>query len=87
MEVAVWDTYLEREGGLIMHFDILVEKKLTNKTTIFDFGETYLKGKPFKSGKITAKMCEFCHIESAPPSIIDEIKNKGYAIIEIENCN
>ncbi|MDO5981533.1 DUF2024 family protein [Flavivirga spongiicola] len=87
MKVSVWDTYLKRENGLIMHFDILVDNKLTDETKILDFGKNYLKNKSFKSEALTSKKCVFCHIENASELVIKEIKTKGYYIIEMENCN
>ena len=41
MKVAVWDTYVKREDGNIMHFDILVPDYETNEQTIFNFGKDY----------------------------------------------
>ncbi len=87
MKVSVWDTYVERQDGLTMHFDILVPSTLTNEATIVDFGANYLKSKPFKSQELSAKMCVFCHIEEATQPIIAEIQQKGYYIIEMENCS
>ena len=87
MKVSVWDTYVKREDGLIMHFDILVDSKLTDETKVFGFGRNYLKNKSFKSEELTSKECVFCHIEKAIELMEKEIKTKGYYIIEIENCN
>ncbi len=87
MKVSVWDTYVKRQDGLIMHFDILVDSKLTDESKIFDFGKNYLKSKSFNSQELTSKECVFCHIESASEMVIKEIETKGYYIIEMENCN
>lgn len=87
MKVSVWDTYVKRENGLIMHFDILVNSDLTDETKIFNFGKNYLKSKSFKSGELTSKECVFCHIEKATEIMINEIEKNGYFIIEMENCN
>ena len=87
MKVSVWDTYVQREDGEIMHFDILVPNLVTNEETIFGYGRTYLKSKPFKTGKLTSSECKFCHIEQATETIINAIKNKGFYIIEMEHCN
>ena len=65
MKVSVWDTYVKRESGLIMHLDILVNSKLTDETKIFNFGKNYLKSKSFNSEELTSKKCVFCHIENA----------------------
>ncbi|HLV69151.1 MAG TPA: DUF2024 family protein [Xanthomarina sp.] len=87
MKVSVWDTYVQREDGKIMHFDILVPNLVTNEETIFNYGKTYLKNKPFKTGKLTSRECKFCHIEQATETIINNIEKVGYHIIEMEDCN
>lgn len=87
MKVSVWDTYVKRENGLIMHFDILVDSNLTDENNIIAFGKQYLKSKSFKSEKLTSKECSFCHIENASELVIKEIETRGYHIIEMENCN
>ena len=87
MNVSVWDTYIQRIDGKIMHFDILVPSDLTNKETIFGFGKTYLKSKPFEVENLTSKECQFCHIEQVSDAIKSTIQNRGFYIIEMENCN
>jgi hypothetical protein len=86
MKVSVWDTYVKRQDGTTMHFDILVPSHLKDEKTIFDFGFDYLNSKPFKVLELTSNECRFCHIEEATKEIIDAIERKGYAIIEMENC-
>ena len=87
MKVSVYDTYVQREDGVIMHFDILVPDTLTSEDTIYGYGHKYLENKPFKTSKLTSKECQFCHIEQASEEIINAIKQKGYYIIEMENCS
>jgi hypothetical protein len=87
MKIAVWDTYVERNDGKIMHFDILVSKEFTNKNKIFEFGKLYLENKPFQTGQLTSNECRFCHIEEATQLVINDILTKGFYIIEMENCN
>ncbi len=87
MKVSVWDTYVEREDGLTMHFDILVPDLGIKAEQVFAFGETYLKEKPFTTRAISTKECSFCHIEQASPIAMSEIQKKGYSIIEMQNCN
>lgn len=87
MKVSVWDTYVKRQDGLIMHFDILVEHKMTDEHMIFDFGREYLKSKSFQIQELTSKECVFCHMEKATELVEKEIITKGYHIIEMENCN
>ena len=86
MKVSVWDTYVQREDGKVMHFDILVPSELTEEETIFGYGKQYLKTKPFGTKQLSAKECRFCHIERATEHIISSIENVGFHIIEMENC-
>ncbi|WP_316932925.1 DUF2024 family protein [Aquimarina atlantica] len=86
MKIAVWDTYVQRNDGIIMHFDILVPDSITDQDVVFKFGENYLESKPFKTEKITTNECRLCHIELATPEMIHDIEIKGYSIIEMENC-
>ena len=87
MKIAVWDTYVKREDDTIMHFDILTNENIKDEQIIYNFGNEYLKGKPFKTNELTAKECTFCHIEQATEFIKADIDNKGFSIIEMENCN
>ncbi len=86
MQVSVWDTYVARSDGRIMHFDILVPSTLTDTDTIFGFGKQYLKGKPFRTGQLSVNECTFCHMQSVPPLVRSAIETDGYYIIEMENC-
>ena len=87
MKVAVWDTYVYREEGNLMHFDILVPENLTDEQTILAYGLEYLKTKDFKTNRLTSKECRLCHVEQATEEIIAAIQTQGYYIIEMENCN
>jgi len=87
MEIAVWDTYVKRKDDQIMHFDILVPSELEDESIILNFGKLYLKSKSFQTGQITSKECQFCHLEQATKEMIASIKENGYTIIEMENCD
>jgi len=87
MKITVWDTYVKREDGITMHFDILVPGDLKDEQAIFNFGLDYLKTKSIMSIELTANECRFCHIEQATQEMIVSINKKGYAIIEMANCN
>lgn len=88
MDIAVWDTYIEREDAKVMHFDILVPNHQNNdEQSVFDFGMHYLKTKSFKTGTLTTNECRFCHIGKATEDILSEIAKNGYAILEMENCD
>ena len=87
MEISVWDTYVSRANGSLMHFDILVPSTVTDPEAIYAYGEQYLNTKPFAKGKLSTTECRFCHIQSAPPEIAKNVATLGYHIIEMENCH
>lgn len=87
MKVAVWDTYVTRKDGKMMHFDILVDENQTNRDQIFEYGKTYLKSVMQEGQPLTSEECNFCHIEKAPDAIEKQIESNGFAIIEMENCH
>lgn len=86
MKISVWDTYVPREDGKTMHFDILVPSTMEEKESILGYGREYLSSKPFQTAELSSKECNFCHLEQAPEAIADIIHKKGYYIIEMENC-
>lgn len=87
MKIAVWDTYVARDNGQQMHFDILVPSNMIDEKVVYNYGKAFLKGKPFKTGELTSRECQFCHIEQARPEVVAQIEKKGYAIVEMENCD
>lgn len=86
MEVAVWDTYVTKKDGSIMHFDIITTEEIKDTTIIYDYGREYLKARGQDGQPLTSKECKFCHIETVKPQWAAQIKQKGYFIIEMENC-
>ncbi len=86
MKVSVWDTYVPREGQKAMHFDILVASDTIDTDVISGYGNAYLAKKPFATGNLTSNECRFCHMEQAPDMVVKAIKERGYYIIEMENC-
>lgn len=86
MRVAVWDTYITRKDGSIMHFDIIAPDIIKDETLIHTFGKDYLQSKNQDGQPLTAKECRFCHIEAATPEMEAAINRKGYFILEMENC-
>lgn len=86
MKIAVWDTYVTRKDGKIMHFDILVDEN-NNADQVFEYGKNYLKTVSQEGQSLTSKECKFCHIDKAPEAIENQILKNGFSIIEMENCN
>jgi hypothetical protein len=86
MKVAVWDTYVTKKDGSVMHFDIIAPEEIKDTTIIYGYGREYLISKRQEGQPLTSKQCRFCHIETVRPEWEAEIKQKGYFIIEMENC-
>ena len=87
MKVAVWDTYVTKKDGSIMHFDIIAPEEMKDTAIIYGYGNEYLKTKMQDGQPLTSKECRFCHIESVRPPWKETIMKNGYYIYEMENCN
>ena len=86
-KVNVWDTYVTKKDGQIMHFDILAPVEVKDTAVIYDYGKSYLKTKGQEGQPLTAKQCRLCHVENLRPEWEKSIEEKGYYIIEMEGCN
>lgn len=86
MKVAVWDTYVDKRDGSVMHFDIIAPVETDDKEQIYNYGREYLKTKGQEGQPLTSKECRFCHIELLKPEWEESIRQKGYSIVEMENC-
>ncbi len=86
MEVAVWDTYVTKKDGSVMHFDIIAPSSVKDTAVIYEYGRAYLKTKGQEGQPLTSKECRFCHVRSLQPQWEADIKKQGYSILEMENC-
>ena len=86
MQVAVWDTYVTKKDGSIMHFDIIASSQIKDENIIITFGRDYLQSKNQQDLTLTTKECSFCHIEQASIEMVRSIEQKGYYILEMQNC-
>lgn len=86
MKVAVWDTYVTKKDGRVMHFDIVVPHHLRDESIIYSFGKDYLKSKDMEDLPLTAKEWSLCHVERATAEVELHIRQKGYYIIEMQGC-
>ncbi|RYG01759.1 MAG: DUF2024 family protein [Chitinophagaceae bacterium] len=87
MNVAVWDTYVQKKDGGIMHFDIIAPSEIKDEKRIHGMGKEYLKIKGQDGQSLTAKECRFCHQEVVEGEMLKSIENRGYYIIEMEGCD
>lgn len=87
MKVSVYDTYVTRKDGKEMHFDILVPDYEKNIDTIYGYGRKYLKTKGQEDQTLASEECKFCHIEEATSEVQNQIKEDGFSIVEMKNCD
>jgi hypothetical protein len=76
MECAVYDTYVQKKDGRIMHFDVVVADGTPHEKAI-EYGKQYLQSAGQEDQKITQQECQFCHIQQAPPFVEKSIEEKG----------
>lgn len=86
MKVTVWDTYVTKKDGTVMHFDIVAPETEKDTAVIHNYGKEYLKSKGQSGQPLTAKECRRCHVRDIQPQWETDIKKQGYFIIEMENC-
>jgi len=85
MECAVYDTYVTKKDGRVMHFDVIVDHKTPHEKAI-EFGKEYLSSVGQGGQKMTQEECQFCHIQAAPPVVEKAISQRGYYIQKMEGC-
>lgn len=84
MAVAVWDTYVKKKNGNVLHFDIIVPEELQDTSAIYQFGKYFLTGKGEQESAISTEQCRFCHIEEPTAEMMQSINANGYYILEME---
>ena len=85
MQCAVYDTYVMKKDGRIMHFDVIVEKSTPHDKAI-EFGKEYLASVGQGEQIMTQEECQFCHIQEAPGVVEKAIRERGYYIQKMEEC-
>jgi hypothetical protein len=85
-KVNVWDTYVTKKDGQVMHFDILAPVEVQDPKQIYAFGQHYLATKGQEGQPLAAEECRLCHVEQLQPAWEKDIEEKGFTIIEMEGC-
>ena len=75
MECAVYDTYVTKKDGKIMHFDVIVEAKTPHEKAI-EYGKEFLEEVGQGTQTMTQEECQFCHVQEAPPVVLRILKIK-----------
>lgn len=84
MKVDVWDTYVKRKLGDVLHFDIIVPDTIKDNSEIFKFGKEYLEAIGEGEGQLSTAECQFCHVEEPTEEMLASIGKKKYFILELE---
>lgn len=87
MQIAVFDTYVRRPDGRTMHFDILVPTTTRERDIVLAHGRAYLATKGVDAQAFATEECRFCHVASASPAIEADIRQRGFSILELQDCD
>jgi hypothetical protein len=85
MQCAVYDTYVTKKDGKIMHFDVVVEANTPHEKAV-TYGKKFLESVGEGEQRMTQEECQFCHIQQAPAMIEADIQSSGYYIQKMEGC-
>lgn len=85
MQCEVYDTYVTKQDGTVMHFDVIVPVGSTYDQ-VLAFGQSYLTHVGQAGQPLTAQECKFCHIEIASPEVEAAIQRRGYYILALAGC-
>jgi hypothetical protein len=84
MQAAVWDTYVKKKDGNVMHFDIIVPDSIKDEQVIYGYGKAYLVKNGEAESRLNIEECRFCHIEEPTTEMKEAINTKGYYILEMD---
>ena len=84
MDFHVFDTYVKAKDGKTMHFDVVTDKKETQKA--ITYAKEWLKTIGEENAVVTTEECKFCHTQSVPDDMEIEIMTNGYFIAKMEGC-
>lgn len=85
MKIDVYDTYALSKTGQTIHFDIFLPHS-GDKETAVQYARAFLESIGETSAGLKSERCNFCHTESAPPSIEAEITKSGHYVLQMEGC-
>ncbi|MFN3405371.1 MAG: DUF2024 family protein [Cytophagaceae bacterium] len=83
MNVAVWDTYVKKKDGNVMHFDIIVPAGIKAEL-VYQYGKKYLQEINESDNKLDIEECQFCHMEEPTEEMLAAINKQGYYILQMD---
>jgi len=85
MKIDVYDTYAKDDIGNKIHFDVLVESS-TTKDQAYQYALEFIKSIGKENISLDQNRCNFCHSELSDPRTEEDVKQKGYSILQMEGC-
>ena len=85
MNVKVWDTYVKKKNGEVIHFDIIVPENVTDEALIHEYGKLFIVSQGEMDAKLDSDECQFCHIEEPTEDMFSAIADKGFYILEMDD--
>ena len=83
-QLHVFDTYAKTTQGRLMHFDVILDEKNTDKA--LRYAKEWLVSVGFQDAIVTQDNCLFCHSVETSPEWQKQIDQQGYAIYKMEGC-
>lgn len=84
MKAAVWDSYIKKDDGNVLHFDVIVPDSKSDATLVYKYAYEFLKLKGIERVEINVTNCQFCHIENLAEEMKTNIEIRGFHIIEMD---
>lgn len=84
MQVAVWDTYVKKEDGHVLHFDVIVPETQKNADKILGYAQRHCHDQGVVNPSITTDECQFCHLEAPSEEMVRNIEAQGHFILEMD---
>jgi hypothetical protein len=85
MQIDVFDTYVTTTDGKRLHFDVFLptgkEEKLAHR-----YAHAWLESVGIQAQDVRQESCSYCHTESAPSEVQQQIEEQGYYIYQMEGC-
>jgi hypothetical protein len=85
MQLDVFNTYVTRDDGVVMHFDVLMPKGSASEhaqSNALDWLQTI----GITANQVLLDSCQYCHSEDATPEIERDVQQQGYFILQMEGC-
>lgn len=80
----VFDTYAKTAQGKIMHFDVVLDEKNSEKA--LGCAKAWLESIGVHGAVVTQENCVYCHSAEVMPDLRMQIDSQGYGIYKLEGC-